>query len=224
MRLRRSHVILGAVTFDRDALMRQAFGLLRARGLSPAEAQAGAAIGWFESWYGTRPPFLLSTGEPSWNFGATTARKGVPSFGGSDHDKDGNPITQRWARWGSMAEGVDYWIDGFGSVRAALPRFAEGNAVAGAAEMYDRGYYSMTSGTREDRIRGYARAIVDTARLVANATGTPLLLNRDGAVPPKASGPIPAPPKKRTREGSSVAGFALLAVVPLGWYALRKAL
>ena len=190
MRVIRSRVSIGAM--DRESLMRLAFDLARGNGLNPAAAQAAAAIGWFESYYGTRKPFLLPDGRPSWNWGATTARAGIPSFGGGDKDASGNPITQRWARWDSMAEGFDYWVQGFGSVRAALPFFAAGDAIAGAAQLYDRGYFTGVEGTREDRIRAYARAIVDTAAQVAAATGTPLLLTRDQPVPPRATGPAPA--------------------------------
>lgn len=217
----RSLVALGA-TSDLGELSRLAVALLRERGATDAQAQAGASIGRFESFYGTRKPFLLPDGSPSWNFGGTTARKDVPWFGGGDLDSSGKPISQRWARWPDMAAGIDYWLT-FGSVRAALPFFAEGNAVAGAAQMFDRGYYTATKGTREERIMEYTRAIVETAKQVAAATGMPLLLRGNDPIPPKATGAPPSAPSKRTREGSELLGIVATVAVPvLGILAVRK--
>lgn len=152
------------------AALRAGYSVARAHGMSEAGAELATAQGWRESFLGLRGPFLLPSG-PSFNWGATTARsKGVPWFGGGDHDRDGNPITQRWAGpWPTMGHGFRYWAS-FGSVRRAWSAYNAGDEREVARILYLGGYYTGVKGTDAERIAGYAswlrsgRAEVQAAR------------------------------------------------------------
>lgn len=125
-------------------------------GLGFEARRIAVAQWWAESRCGMRVPFLLPDGRPSYNMGATTARTAdVPSFGGNDRDKDGNPIKQRWAYFSNMDQGVAYWLT-FGSVTAGRAALEAGDVVGYSRALYRGGYYSGVEGTDEQRIASYA--------------------------------------------------------------------
>lgn len=223
---------------ERDVILHAA-EIARQAGFSPAAVQIAVAIGWNESRLGTRGQFVMPDGRPSWNWGATTARKGMPSFGGTDKGPTGKPITQRWAYFDTLREGFDYWRS-FAGIRDARTAMEGGDALLTAAAMYDTGYYTMTSGTREKRIRDYADAIRGGATKVAQILGRPLLVTTTGTIPPpgalKGGGgggssgggggggaSPPAPPSSPTSGGDGGA-IALAIMVPIGLFVGLKAL
>ena len=199
--------------------IRYAYALCRERGMTEAGAQMAVAQGWAESWLGVRKPFLLADGSPSFNWGATTAKAGVPYFTGGDKNASGAPIVQRWARWPSMAEGLDYWLS-FGSVRAGLGAMQEGDAVLYAAILFDRGYYTGVNCARAECVRAYASWLEGTTRnKIAPALGVPSLVNKGGDIPSSTGGIKQGtlPNRAKTGVGPIAIAFALG-----GLYLVRK--
>ena len=202
--------------------LRYAYELARERGFTEAGAQMAVAQGWAESNLGVRKPFLLPSGEPSFNWGATTAKSGVPYFGGGDTDAAGKPITQRWAKWSSMAEGLDYWLS-FGSVKAGLQSMQEGDATTYAAVIFDRGYYTGVNCDRETCIRRYAVWLRDVARdKVASALGMPSLVSDAEPVPASTGGIKQGTLPQKQKSGIGPVQIAVgTGLAYLAWKVLR---
>lgn len=142
---------------DRSAI-RLGIAAARRAGLTPEAVRLAVACGWQESNLGLRGQFVLKDGTPTYNWGATTARdKSIPSTSGTDRDYYGNPITQRWAMWQSMDQGLAYWLSFPQIKRARAKGFLDrGDENAMAREMFLGGYYTGVAGTPEQRIAAYA--------------------------------------------------------------------
>lgn len=165
-----------------DASYVQAYSLALAAGLTPSEAQAAVAIGQFESYLGLKAQWLLPDGTPTYNWGALRASPSDPSFIG--------PQGAPWMRFPSMRAGLTRFL-AFGSVKRARAYFAQGDMIGGVAQMFDDHYWVCQKG-REPCVREYAAGVLQVARAVAKANGTPLFLDDKGALPPAPQGSAPS--------------------------------
>lgn len=212
----------GSGLSDTDkAYLQKAFSIAKASGLSDAGALLAAGQGWTESYLGTKGQFVKPDGEPSWNWGAVTARGGVPcSFKGHD-TSEGKTITQTWACFDSMEDGFTYWAN-IGSIKAALGYMNAGDAIGVAAALFDRGYYTgfptaFEKGSPEDRearIKAYAAMLMGGAAIVSSATGIPNTATAGNPVPSNTGVPPKftiQPLKKGASGGSIVLGGLFLA-------------
>lgn len=136
---------------------------------NPAQRQMALAIGWAESRFGVTPDWQFPDGTPSYNWGAVTSVGGQKSLPHADHDAAGNPITQGFAAYGSAEGGFSAFLNVWGKLAGSAA--ATGDAVLVAAIMYDRHYYTGTSGDRTARVRAYAGMIGGGAAKVAAALG-----------------------------------------------------
>jgi hypothetical protein len=184
------------------------------------------AIGLAESELGVGPSWRVASGAPSWNFGAlTTTNPAQPSIPHPDKDAAGKPIVQAFAAFPDQAAGIKAFLSTWGD--AAFIAANTGDAGAVASIMYDRGYYTGVSGTREERIAAYRGMIVGAAGTVAKALGDPLEVTA-GPVLPKGAAPTPAvppSPSSSTSSTSSSGGGAAIAAVTLAglaFLAFRK--
>lgn len=192
--------------------------------------QIALAIGLAESELGVGPSWRVSSGAPSWNFGAlTTTNPAQPSIPHPDKDKSGKPIVQAFAAFPDQRAGIRAFLNTWGDL--AFAAASTGDAGAVASIMYDRGYYTGTSGTREERIAAYRGMILGAANTVAKALGDPLEVTAGPVLPkgtsaPTGGGGTPAPAPSSPASSSSGGGGAVIAiaatVIGLGALALKR--
>jgi hypothetical protein len=163
------------------AAIRLGVATARAAGWGRRAAILATACGWRESQLGIVGPSQFAPRNsrgvivPSFNWGACTYSSANPQAGrvlsrvsGTDLGSEGQPISQVWARFASLADGFAYW-SAIGSIRRSRPFYEAGDTETIAQIMYDGGYYTATKGTREDRIRNYAWWLRDGAEDVERA-------------------------------------------------------
>lgn len=190
--------------------------------------QIALAIGLAESELGVGPSWRVAGGAPSWNFGAlTTTNPAQPSIPHPDKDASGKPIVQAFAAFPSQEAGIKAFLNTWGD--AAFTAAVTGDAGAVASIMYDRGYYTGTSGTREERIAAYRGMIVGAANTVAKALGEPLEVVAGTVLPKGATGgggapavPAVTPASSTSSSGGGGAGVAVVALAGLAFLALKK--
>lgn len=153
--------------------------------------------------------------EDSHNWGGVTynPKRGEPfvSWGSLDHpdkDKNGNPVVYRFQRYPSDLEGAK----DMARIALRTPQEREA-AVLGtpedlAAAMYDAGYYTGVSGSREDRIQAYANAMRSAMAKLGSGAVNP--------TPPRSGGDGGA-----SGGGLLIAGGALLVAL-VGGLALQR--
>jgi hypothetical protein len=186
--------------------------------------QIAVGIGLAESELGVGPSWHLSSGAPSWNFGAlVTSSAAQPSIDHGDTDASGKPITQRFAAFGSQAEGIKAFLNTWGD--AAFAAASAGDVGAVASIMYDRHYYTGTKGTREERIGAYRSMVMGAAKVVAAALGQSLEAREGMILPAGGGGPTGTPVNASTSSSGSgsgtVAAVLVLGTIGLGLYATR---
>ncbi len=158
---------LGAVSpqaariVEARSILSQALAVMRVDA-SAEGREALLSIAWGETRFGD--PVL--GWEDSHNWGGVTfnSARGEPFVGWGflahpDKDKNGNPVVYKFQRYPTDLEGAKDKVRI--ALRSARAREAAraGSVDDLAAAMFDAGYYTGTSGTREDRIRAYASMI-----------------------------------------------------------------
>lgn len=199
-----------------DALARQVLPAANA-----GQRQIILAIGRFESGYGVTGKYAPG-GVPSFNWGAITATGGQPYFEATDKDATGKVITQRFAKYATPRDGLvgflKVWTKSGVDPKhegAILTAAGDGDAAIVADLMYSVGYYTGTAGSPEERSRAYARAIYDSAKVIAATLGEPLAVH-----PPPGADTTPAVASGSTSSGGGtgviIAGAILGGLFMLG--------
>jgi hypothetical protein len=162
------------------AAIRLGVATAQAAGWGRRAAILATACGWRESQLGLVPPSQFAFYKSgrlvqTFNWGACTynkanlaAGRAIGSFAGTDLGAQGQPISQQWARFASLADGFAYWSATPG-IRYSRAFYETGDTETIARIMYDKAYYTATKGTREDRIRNYAWWLRDGAEDVERA-------------------------------------------------------
>lgn len=196
---------------DEDAAIAAGYmlaGVLRPSWSNAARLMA-TAIGYAESRFGVTPDWQFPDGTPSYNWGAVVAVGNAGTISHGDHDKDGKPVTYKFAAFVRPQDGFEFWASRW---PGQLPAQG-GNARAVSKAMFDAHWFTGTKGTIDDRIEAYAKLIVGASQHVASRLLIPNTVTLGGAI---------AHTGGKKSGGAATAIFFLVVLAALGGRASHR--
>lgn len=201
-----------------EQIMRDAFASVMGRPGSPWEIQAAAAVGWYESGFGTG--WKDGGCQQSRNWGAITSAKPTCCYT-TDHKPDGTAYKAYFECYDTdldAAAGIVRWIKGHAP--GAFAAAASGDLGAFSTLLWQAHYYTgicapYAAGSEDCRrsvIRAHAQGLHRLARQLAAAAGEPAIPL--GTLPDEPSGGI------GRASASSIGAFAMVGVASLAILAL----